>query len=224
MPCPAGRFYSFFNATQPSDCPLCPANSFAPSGASACTPCSNDQTSNVGAVTCAPCVPSAFNVAQFKCFTAEGQALVICGYIVAALYSLFSMYRLRIFVRERVHKLVAAGIKPTPKHVIFLDRALHNHSKRTMQLLSDTEPVASFSVNGSTSSPASDGDDVGLMRNFQLQMRQTQQEMKQQQQQNEQEMKQFEARLTQLQLLMQQQLQTVQDQLRALQIKLQQTT
>ena len=166
-------------------------------------------------------MPSAFSVAQFKCYTAEAQVLVICGYILSVLSSLFSMYKLRIFVRERVDKLVAAGIKPTLKHVVFLDRAFRSHSKREMELLSVTEPAASYDMNGSTSSPARDGEDVGLLRDFQLQMQQTQQEMKQlfetrltqQQQQTQQEMK-------QQQLL----LQAVQEQLRALQIKLQQST
>ena len=170
-------------------------------------------------------MPSAFNVARFKCFTAEAQVLVICGYSLSVLSSLFSMYKLRIFVRERVDKLVAAGIKPTLKHVVFLDRAFRSHSKREMELLSVTEPAASFDMNGSTTSPTRDGEDVGLLRDFQLQMQQTQQEMKQlfetrltqQQQQTQQEMK-------QQQLLLQQQLQAVQDQLLALQIKLQQST
>ena len=228
MPCPAGRFYSSFDATKPSDCPLCPANWFAPSGASACTPCGNDQTSSAGAATCDPCVPSAFSVAQFKCYTAEAQVLVICGYILSVLSSLFSMYKLRIFVRERVDKLVAAGIKPTLKHVVFLDRALRSHSKRERQLLSITEPAASFDMNGSTSSPARDGEDVGLMRDFQLQMQQTQQEMKQQFEtkltQQQQQQQQTQQEMKQQQLLLQQQLQAVQDQLLALQIKLQQST
>jgi hypothetical protein len=158
-------------------------------------------------------VPSAFSVAKFKCYTPEAQVLVICGYILSVLSSLFSMYKFRILVQERVHKLVAAGIKPTLKHVVFLDRALSSHSKPEMQLLSVTEPAALLDMNGNTSSPARDGEDVGLMRDFQLQMQQTRQEMKQQQQQQQ-----------QIQLEMKQQLQAVQDQLLALQIKLQQST
>jgi septin family protein len=166
------------------------------------------------------------------------------------LSSLFSVYKFRNLVQERVHKLVAAGIKPTLKHVVFLDRAFSSHSKREKQLLSVTEPAASFDMNGNTSSPARDGEDVGLMRDFQLQMQQTRQEMKQQQQQQQQQMQQemkqqqqqmqqemkqqqqqMQQEMKQQQQQMQQEmkqqqllLQAVQDQLLALQIKLPQST
>jgi hypothetical protein len=52
--------------------------------------------------------------------------------IVTVLSSLFSVYKLRIAVRERMQRLLAAGIKPTVKRIVFVERALACHSKQMM--------------------------------------------------------------------------------------------
>jgi ATPase subunit of ABC transporter with duplicated ATPase domains len=57
-------------------------------------------------------VPSAFSLEKFKCYSTAAQVLVICGYVLSLLSSLFSIYKLRIFIRQRVQRLKAAGIKP----------------------------------------------------------------------------------------------------------------
>ena len=62
---------------------------------------------------------------------------VVLGYIVSLLSSLFSLYKLRIFVRERMQRLKAASIKPTLKRIVFVGRTLANHSKLTLVSLAD---------------------------------------------------------------------------------------
>jgi hypothetical protein len=50
-------------------------------------------------------VPSAFSLGKFKCYSTTAQVLVICGYVLSLLSSLFSLYKLRIFLRGRVQEL-----------------------------------------------------------------------------------------------------------------------
>ncbi len=175
IPCPPGSFYSQFNATQPSDCLLCPANSFASSGASLCSKCGSEQTSSEGATTCDPCVPSAFSITSFKCYSLVAQVLVVCGYVVSMFSFLFSCYKLRIFIRERVLKLKAAGIKPTLKRIVCLERALTNHSKR--MLLSHAEQAGGASIIMDETRPTNDATVVRLVRDLQAQMQQQQQQI-----------------------------------------------
>ena len=44
---------------------------------------------------------------------------------------------MRNFVRERVHRLKAASIKPTLKRIVFVERTLANHSKLMLLSLAD---------------------------------------------------------------------------------------
>ena len=185
-PCPSGSFYPLFNATQPSDCPQCPPDFYSSSGASACSPCAADTTSSAGAAACSPlppCVPSAFSVRGFNCYSTLAQVFVILGYVVSVLSSLFSMYKLRMFVRERVQKLQAAGIKPTLKRVVFLERTLANHSKH--MLLPRVEQGGAASVSMDEARPASDEAVVRMLRDLQTQMQQQQQQQQQQQHEDE---------------------------------------
>ncbi len=138
IPCPAGSFYAGFNATQLTDCLQCAPDNFSPSGASLCTRCSDQQTSKAGAATCDSCVPSAFDPDKFKCYSDLAKAGVIVGYIFTFFSSLFSVYKARVLLRERVQRLQAAGVKPTLKRVVFVERALANHSKRMLVSLADS--------------------------------------------------------------------------------------
>ena len=89
------------------------------------------------------------------------------------------MYKLRVFVRERVQKLQAAGIKPTLKRVVFLERTLANHSKH--MLLPRVEQGGAASVSMDEARPASDEAVVRMLRDLQTQMQQQQQQQQQQQ-------------------------------------------
>ena len=153
------------------------------------------------------CVPLIFDPSTFKCFNPVALAFVILGYIVSALSSLFSLYKLRIFVRERVQRLKAASIKPTLKRIVFVERTLANHSK--LMLLS----LADKAGDGSDESRhESDDAVVQMVRSVQRQVQEQQQQqqqhiqeqLKQQQQQQQQQFQQ------QLQEHMQQQQQVIQ--------------
>ena len=82
-------------------------------------------------------MPLIFDPSTFKCFNPVALAFVILGYVVSVLSSLFSLYKLRIFVRERVQRLKAASIKPTLKRIVFVERAMANHSKHMLLSLAD---------------------------------------------------------------------------------------
>lgn len=126
LPCPPGRVCPSSGLEFASPCP---ANSFAPSaGSAACTFCPEGYTSHSSAVSCEKCVPSAFDPKTFSCYTPLQQGWIIFGYVVSALSSLFSLYKLRVFVQERIQKLKEAGINPTLKGIVYLDRTLANHS------------------------------------------------------------------------------------------------
>jgi hypothetical protein len=169
----------------------------APSaGAAACTPCGVGFTSLPDSTRCATCTPSAFDSAKFKCFSDLSKAGVIIGYISSLLSFLFSVYKARVFVRERVQRLQAAGVNPTLKRIVFVERALANHSKHMMLSLADRAGALG------ESGPGSDGAAVDTVRDLQRQVSQLQEQ--QQQQQERQEMQQ----------LMQQQQQQYLEQLR----------
>jgi hypothetical protein len=222
IPCPAGTSYPLFNASRASDCFSCPAGTFALSGASACYACGADQTSAAGAETCNPCVPSAFSVTGFKCFSIAAQVLVVCGWVVSLLSSMFSIYKLRMIVMERMQKLKAAGIKPTMKRIVFLDRALRSNSK--LMLLSLAEQVESASAIANAARHSSD-EELGLLADFRTQMRQQQQQIQQQQQQHQQQKQEHEQQQQHLQQKQEQQQQLLvllQQQLREHQLRLNQ--
>jgi len=120
------------------------------------------------------------------------------------------MYKLRLFVRERVQKLQAAGIKPTLKRVVFLERTLANHSKH--MLLPRVEQGGAASVSMDEARPASDEAVVRMLRDLQTQMQQQQLLHQQQFTQLEQQLKQQQQQQQQQQQLTQQQQQQQQQQ------------
>ena len=141
------------------------------------------------------CVPFIFDPYTFKCFNPVALAFVILGYVVSVLSSLFSLYKLRIFFRERVQRLKAASIKPTLKRIVFVERTLANHSK--LMLLS----LADKAGDGSDESrPSSDEAVVQMVRSVQRQV----QEQQQQQQQSQQLQQQLQEQLQQQQQVIQQ--------------------
>jgi hypothetical protein len=181
IPCPAGSFYAGFNATQASDCLQCAPDNFSPSGASLCTRCSDGQTSKAGAASCdvVSCIPSAIDPDKFKCYSDLAKAGVIIGYIFSFFSFLFSVYKARVFVRERVQRLQAASIKPTLKRIVFVERALANHSKHMLLPLADRAGALG------ESGPGSDGAAVDTVRDLQRQVAQQQHEIQQLMQQQQ---------------------------------------
>lgn len=175
IPCPAGTSYPLFNAARASDCTLCQAGFFALSGASACSACGTDETSAAGAETCHPCVPSAFSLSRFNCYSTTAQVLVICGWVLSIFSSLFTIYKFRAFVLERMQKLKAAGIKPTMKRIVFLERSLRNSSKLMLLSLSEHADAAGTIANAAGHSS---NEELGLLADFRTQMRQQQQQIK----------------------------------------------
>jgi hypothetical protein len=184
-PCELG---SYSDSTGLSECKLCPADSFGPTvGAAACTPCGPKLTSKSNSSRCEPCFPSPWYPDKFKCYTDFEKAAVILGLIVSITSSLFSVYKFRIFVRKRVEKLKEAGIKPSLRRVVFLDRTLANHAK--LMLLRVFEKEGSTDGHGLTS----DGGVAQSVRDMHRQLLQMQEQLQQHEQQ-------FELKLLQQQL------------------------
>jgi hypothetical protein len=197
MPCPAGSFYAGFNATQKSDCLQCRPDNFSPSGASLCTRCSDGQTSKAGAATCdvVSCVPSAFDADKFKCFSDLAKAAIIIGYIVSLFSSIFSVYKARVFVRERVQRLQAAGVEPTLKRIVFVERTLADHSKHMLRSHADKGAAPDEGGTGSEDAV------VQMVRGNQRQLQEQQQQFQEQQrdiQQLQEQLKQQQEQIQQL--------------------------
>jgi hypothetical protein len=144
-------------------------------------------------------VPSAFDPAKFKCFSDLAKAGVIIGYIISFFSFLFSVYKARVFVRERVQRLQAAGVRPTLKRIVFVERALANHSKHMLLPLADRAGALG------ESGPGSDGAAVDTVRDLQRQVAQLQEQQQQQHQLQQQQQQQQELRLEMQQLMQQQQ-------------------
>jgi hypothetical protein len=177
----------------------------APSvGAASCTPCGVGFKSSANSTECDTCVPSLFSPSKFKCYTELEKVLVVSGMIVTVLSSLFSVYKLRIVVDERVQRLQAAGIKPTVKHIVFVERALAIRSKRLKFSL--VEMTGSLDETR----PGSDESIAHKVRDLQRQLKhvqeQLQQEFEQRLQQQQHQQLELEQKLQQQQQQQQQQL------------------
>jgi len=125
------------------------------------------------------------------------------------------MYKLRMFVRERVQKLQATGIKPTLKRVMLLERTLAKHSKHIEldMLVSRVEQADAASMNMDEARPSGDEAVVQMPSDPQTQMQQQQQLLHQTKlTQLEQQLKQLEQQQQQQQGHVLQQLQHQQEQ------------
>ncbi len=123
-------------------------------------------------------MPSPFNLDKFKCYTDIEKVGVILSYVMSALSTAFSIYKLRVFARERAQKLHAAGIKPTFKRLVFLERTLANHCKLMLLRVFEKADARQDASDGDFSRLVSD-----LQRQLQEQQQQQQQTMQQLQQQ-----------------------------------------
>jgi hypothetical protein len=101
--------------------------------------------------------------------------MLILGYIVSVISSLFSIYKFRSFLRERAQKLKAAGIEPNLKRIVFFQRTLANHSKVMLLCIDD-------SLSGCN--PSSDRE-VQSVRDVRKQLLQMQEQLRQHQRQFE---------------------------------------
>ena len=175
IPCPAGRYFPSFNATKSSDCLVCPRDTFSLSGSSSCTKCGSDQSSGEGAETCDPCLPSAFSISKFKCYSDAAKVLVVGGWVVSLISSLFSIYKLRNIVLERIKTLKAAGIWPSLKNIIFIESALRDNPNRMMLSLGEAEESDGTSLSLSEAKPSSNEGFAQIVSTLETQFQQQQQ-------------------------------------------------
>jgi DNA anti-recombination protein RmuC len=140
---------------------------------------------------------------MLDCATPFERIWTIIGYAITVLSSLFSFYKLRIAVRKRVQRLQAAGVKPTLKRIVFVERALADHSKH--MLLSLADRAGALGESG----PAGDAAAVDTVRVLHRQLTQLQEQqqqqrlevqqlMQQQQQQHEQQLQLLRQEILQL--------------------------
>jgi hypothetical protein len=167
------------------------------SGSVACTVCPDGFVSTDTFVSCEKCVPSATDPKTFFCYTPLQQGFIITGYVFSAISTIFSIYKLRILVRERMQKLKEANITPTVRRIIFLERTLANHSNHLMLPLPDRAGILD------ETRPSSDETVVRLVldvqRQFEEQLKQQQEQSKQQQEQSKQQQEQLIRKLEQQQ-------------------------
>jgi hypothetical protein len=195
-PCNPG----FFAGKQgQSACTACLPDFFAPStGAAACTPCGVGFTSTASSARCETCVPSAFDPDKFKCYSDLAKVGIIIGLVISVISSIFSLYKSRLLVRERIQKLNDAGVKPTLTRIMFLKRTLAelegasaNHSRHTLV----TYELTKLPVDLDENRPESDAPAVQMVRSIQRQLQQQQQQLQaqlhQQQQRHEEQQQQL---------------------------------
>ena len=138
-------------------------------------------------------MPSALDPDKFKCFSDLAKAGVIIGYVFTFFSSLFSVYKARVFVRERVQRLQAAGVRLTLKRIVFVERALANHSKHMLLSLADRGAAPDEGGAGSEDAV------VQMVRGVQRQLQEQQQQQQQQRQQQQQLIFQLQEQLKQQQ-------------------------
>jgi exonuclease VII large subunit len=109
-------------------------------------------------------------------------------------------------VRERVQRLQAAGVRPTLKRIVFVERALANHSKHMLVTLADMHMHAEPDEGGAGSEGAVDKMVRGVQKQLQEQQQhilllqeQMKQEKQQQQQQQHENYQQLQEQLKQQQ-------------------------
>jgi DNA anti-recombination protein RmuC len=142
---------------------------------------------------------------MFDCSTPFERIWTIIGYAFTICSALFTLHKLRITVRERVQRLQAASIRPTLKRIVFVERALADHSKHMLLTLADRAGALG------ESGLENDGDAVHTVRALYRQLTQLQEQQQQQRQEMQQLMQQQQQHHEQqLQLLRQEMLQLTQ--------------
>jgi predicted ribosome quality control (RQC) complex YloA/Tae2 family protein len=164
-------------------------------------------------------VPSATDPKTFFCYTPLQQGFIITGYVFSAISTIFSIYKLRIFVQERMQKLKEANITPTVRRIIFLERTLANHSKHLMLSLPDRAGTLDETRSSSDEAVVPMVRDV--QRQFEEQSKQQQEQSKQQQEQLLRKLEQQQEQQEQLKQQLQEQLKQQQQQIHQLMQQLQ---
>jgi vacuolar-type H+-ATPase subunit H len=139
---------------------------------------------------------------------------VIGGYIISVFSALFSMYKFRMLVLERMRELNSNGIKPTLKRIIFLERTLADHSK----LLPDSERADAACIEMADSSGADNEisrtvDDLRARMDKQQETFENRFQQMQQQQQQQQQQQVLQEQYEKIMASMQRQIQELRSQL-----------
>jgi hypothetical protein len=129
---------------------------------------------------------------MFDCSTPFERIWTIIGYAFTMCSALFTLHKLRITVRERVQRLQAASIKPTLKRIVFVERALADHSKHMLLSLADRA--------GALGESGLERDSVHTVRALYRQRTQLQEQQQQQQRQEMQQLMQQQQHHHELQL------------------------
>jgi hypothetical protein len=142
IPCPAGT-YCPSGADAPSVCPTgsyCQPEQSAPAGCPAgtygslssltsksqCTVCPPGTSSGTGAPSCSSdlCIPNPFNIDTFHCYTTAGKVGIILSYAASLFSAIFFPFKMRMIYTRRKAKLLAVGVQPTLKRIVFFRAAL----------------------------------------------------------------------------------------------------
>jgi hypothetical protein len=152
---------------------------------------------------------------KFKCYSDFEKTGVIVGYIITVCSSVLSLFKFRMLVHERAQKLRDAGIKPTVKRIVFLQRTLANHSKLMLVPLSEVSEQPGSAGSLDETGPVGADVAVQIVRGVQ---RQLQEQLQQQQVQQLEREQVFQEQLKQ----QQQQMSLLQHQIQQLTQRLQQ--
>jgi len=122
--CPPGHSCSYGSSTPEP----CPKNTYSPKGASACTPCENEEfTIGAGSSSCMTCPASKFSLDGWWCMSIYEKIIFLVIWITSIISSLFSVWKLNKFIKQRKQKIIEYGYRPSIKTFLFIEKMPKNN-------------------------------------------------------------------------------------------------
>ena len=153
IPCEAGSYSDKQGNSNCNDCPPghscsygastpepCPKNTYSPKGASACTPCENEEfTLGIGSSSCMTCPASKFSFDGWWCMSIYEKIIFLVIWITSIISSLFSVWKLNKYIKQRKQKIIEYGYRPSIKTFLFIEKM--PKSNYNMSVIVEEKPM-----------------------------------------------------------------------------------
>lgn len=153
IPCEAGSYSDKQGNSKCNDCPPghscsygsstpepCPKNTYSPKGASACTPCENEEfTIGAGSSSCMTCPASKFSFDGWWCMSIYEKIIFLVIWITSIISSLFSVWKLNKYIKQRKQKIIEYGYRPSIKTFLFIEKMPKNNYN--MSVIVEEKPM-----------------------------------------------------------------------------------
>ena len=119
--CPEG-YYCPLGTIEPK---MCPINTYAVKGSSACTPCQSEQyTNGPGSAQCESCAGDQFQINGWWCMGLLNKILFVSVWIGSFLSGFATIRKLHMIVKERRDKILKANLRFTLFNFIHINKIL----------------------------------------------------------------------------------------------------